>query len=417
MNCLLRAILLLWSVRAFASDSLQLPQDAYVWQRAWTESVTNAVATLASDFGELVVLQAEVTWQRGAPQCTRVDLDYSALRSTGRAVGLALRIGSFPGPFTEENSQTRYLSTLAQSLLDEAVANELQPVELQLDFDCAESKLDGYLVWLAAIQRAVRPVPVTLTALPSWLGHSEFKELVEVADGYVLQVHSFERPRNPNTKLTLCDPGAAKQAVAEAVAIGRPFRVALPTYGYLAAFNPDGQFIGLSAEGPARNWPATAQVIEVQANPNELSRLVHEWSTNRPPTLLGVIWYRLPVAGDAMNWTWATLEAVMAGAEPRSNVQAMIRRVQPGLIEVDLVNSGAADATGVFSVIVRWVNTRRIAADGIHAYQVQYPGPAAAQFQLAGGEDKLRAQERKTIGWIRFDGDPEVKAELHERQE
>ena len=48
-----------------------LRQDAYVWQRAWTAPVTNAVGTLAPKFGELIALQTEVSWDQGNPRCTR----------------------------------------------------------------------------------------------------------------------------------------------------------------------------------------------------------------------------------------------------------------------------------------------------------------------------------------------------------
>jgi hypothetical protein len=48
-------------------------------------------------------------------------------------------------------------------------ANQIVPRELQIDFDCAESKLDGYQVWVEAIKYKISPVPVTITALPSWL--------------------------------------------------------------------------------------------------------------------------------------------------------------------------------------------------------------------------------------------------------
>jgi hypothetical protein len=39
-----------------------------------------------------------------------------------------------------------------------------------------------------------------------------------------------------------------------------PFRVALPTYGYVLAFDRNDKFIRLSAEGPAKEWPDGAQL-------------------------------------------------------------------------------------------------------------------------------------------------------------
>jgi hypothetical protein len=397
-----------------APEPLPLPQDVYVWQRAWTDSVTTAVATRGGGFGELIVLQAEVSWEHGSPQCARVDLDYAALRATGKPVGLALRLGTFAGPFAAGDTRADYLATLAKALVAEAVANQLQPAELQLDFDCAESKLAGYRIWLTAIQEAVRPLPVSITALPSWLHQPAFRDLVNAADGYVLQVHSFEKPRSLlAAPLTLCDPQAARRAVTAAAAISRPFRVALPTYGYLAAFDSEGQFLGISAEGPARPWPDTVRMVEVRADPRELGELVREWSDLRPRELLGVIWYRLPVAGDALNWAWPTLEGVMVGAEPAAKARVDLRRVKPGLVEIDLANDGTADSTTRWRVIVCWEGKRKIAADGLQGYEWVEPEAGALHFQPGRAGGRLRAGQRMTIGWIRFDETPEVKAELH----
>jgi len=38
-----------------------------------------------------------------------------------------------------------------------AASNHLELAELQLDFDCAESKLDGYRVWVEAIRSRLAP--------------------------------------------------------------------------------------------------------------------------------------------------------------------------------------------------------------------------------------------------------------------
>ena len=394
-----------------------LRQDAYVWQRDWTDAVTNAVVSLGGHFGELIALQAEVSWEQGSPRCARVDLDYDALRATGKPVGLALRIGTYAGPFSAGDPRTDWLASLAQSLVSDAVAHQLEPAELQLDFDCAESRLAGYAIWLAAIQKAVHPLPVRITALPSWLKQPAFRELAAAADGYVLQVHSFERPRGRKAKLTLCDPQGARRAVAAAAAVGRPFRVALPTYGYLAGFDAEEHFLGVSAEGPARQWPDTVQGVEVRADPEELSGLVREWREAGPGELLGLVWYRLPVADDALNWAWPTLECVMTGQAPAARVRAQVQRVEPGLVEINLANEGNADSTTPWCVTVCWEGSRKLAADGLRGYDWVEPAAATLRFLPGRAGERLRAGDKRAIGWIRFSGTPEVKAELHANPE
>ncbi len=106
--------------------------------------------------------------------------------------------------------------------------------ELQIDFDCPESKLDGYRQWVAAIQDAVRPVPVVITALPCWLGRDAFGPLVRQAGGYVLQVHSLERPKGPSAAITLCDLMPPGVPWSERAPSACRFATALPTTARLA---------------------------------------------------------------------------------------------------------------------------------------------------------------------------------------
>ena len=65
--------------RAAPHVSGPVRHEAYVWQRAWTEPVRNAVAQHATNFASLVVLKAEVSWKDKQPQVARVSPDYATL--------------------------------------------------------------------------------------------------------------------------------------------------------------------------------------------------------------------------------------------------------------------------------------------------------------------------------------------------
>ncbi len=389
-----------------------LPQSVYVWQRAWREPVRQALAQHGTNFASLVALGAEVTWKRGQAQVTRISLDYEALRSTGRPIGLALRIGPFAGPFALEDDRARWLAGLAASVVAEAANHQVALAELQLDFDCAESKLAGYQLWVQAIRRQVNPVPVVITALPAWLNRPAFRPLIGAADGYVLQVHSLARPTGPDAPFTLCDPEAARRAVDGAARLGKSFRVALPTYGYEMAFDSRNRFLGLSAEGPGPNWPADAKLREAGADPAALARLVVGWARERPAALEGVIWYRLPVEGENLNWTWSTLAAVMAGIEPGARLEAVKRLPQPGLVELDLVNRGQADHTEAVALSMKWNGARLVAGDGLAGFEQVETGSNAVQFRNQPTAWRLRPGETRTVGWLRFDHEVEVQVEI-----
>jgi hypothetical protein len=417
LGVILRFLRLAISIAALAASSCSRPpraagpltHDVYVWQRVWSPEVVDAVSLRGTNFSALIALGAEVSWLDGKPSVRQVPLNFDSLRVAGTKVGLALRIGQFSGPFAANDERTRFFIRLAESLVAAARTNTPAAGELQLDFDCAESKLDGYRVWVEAIRNAIKPIPLTITTLPSWLEHSAFKRLVAATDGYVLQVHSLERPKTPDAPFALCDPRLAAQAVERAGRLGIPFRVALPTYGYLLAFDPTGKFIGLSAEGPLRNWPEGSTLREVRAQPVAIAGLVRMWTRDRPEALNGIIWYRLPIAGDKLNWSWPTLTSVMAGRTPTFRLREELRKPQPGLVEIDLLNAGDGDYEGPIQMKVRWSGARLIASDGWFGVENLDAGPDALRFQAR--KLRLPAGDRRSIGWLRLDKETEVQIE------
>ena len=404
--------LALFATGTSLSAAAPLTHEAYVWQRVWTEPVRDAIKQHAAQFSGLTVLSAEVSWKARQPQVIRVPLDYSILTNAPCPVGLALRIGPCPASVATNDATTVFLADVAASLLAEARSRRLAARELQIDFDCAASKLDGYRAWVEAFRRKAAPVPVSITALPSWLEQPGFKRLVAAADSYVLQVHSLQRPRASDAPFTLCDPVAARRAVERAAQIGIPFRVALPTYGYLTAFDAGGRFVGLSAEGPSKSWPAEVRLREVRANPLELAQLVRLWATNRPAGMRGVIWYRLPVADDTLNWRWPTLGAMVAERFPRESVRVETRRVEPGLVGISLVNDGELDISSRLSIRVRWQNARLVAGDGLRDFELVDGGPSAVKLQTRTELWRLPAGETRVIGWVRLSEDREVQIEM-----
>jgi hypothetical protein len=407
-------LVLLFSVSASAnaSDTRSLSQDAYVWQRDWNQAVRDAIAEHGSNFETLVALNAEVSWQKRRPELVQVPLDYTVLKKSGSHIGLALRIGPYPGPFLANDRTTAFLTGVAVALVGEARSRGCIVDELQIDFDCAQSKLDGYRVWVAAIRGSIARVPVIITALPSWLNEPSFPKLIAATDGYVLQVHSLEAPRSADAPFTLCDPAEARRAVDHAGQWNVPFRVALPTYGYIIAFNRNGKFVGLSADGPRKDWPPDYQLREVRTDPVAMAQLVGFWATNRPASMRGVIWYRLPVADDILNLRWPTLGAMMAGRVPRENVRAAARRVEPGLMEISLVNDGEIDLSSRLAVEVTWTNARLVAGDGIGGFKLGDTVPGTARFQVDDNSFRLPAGEKRIIGWLRLSEDREVKVEI-----
>jgi hypothetical protein len=334
------------------------------------------------------------------PRLVRVPLDDS-LRGSGKPVGVALRVSTFSSRFAEEPGIVRLLQGLTRDVAAEARAKGISLSEIQIDYDCPESKLDDYRGLLPGLRAAAAPVPLTFTALPSWMGQRRaFSLLIEAADGYVLQVHSLKAPADPKSEFRLLKPGEARAWVNRAARFGQPFRVALPTYSYVAAFDPQGKLLGLSAEGPLLSWPPGVRLRTVRSDPADLAELVRSWTRERPRELSGILWYRLPVEGDRMNWPSPALRAVMAGRTPRGAIRADVREPEPGLVEIDLVGAGDGEAAAPPSVSVGWSGEAFLAADGLDGYRAT---PDRNRLRLQGsGSARLRPGERRTIAWLRF---------------
>lgn len=386
--------------------------DAYVWQRRQGEAVAEAVAAARERVSGFYPLAAEVTWSPdGAARVARIAPDYAALAAAGRPVGPVLRIAPFAGPFARDDAAARVLAKLARELLNEARRAGVEPAELQVDFDCAERTLAGYREWLLALREAVVPTPLVFTALPAWLRHeSEFAALAAAADGFVLQVHSLERPAGgPDAAYSLINYDDALRWTGDAsrIAGGRPFRVALPTYGYRLAFDESGRFFALSAEGPAPRWPSGTIMRTVRSDPGELPRLERALAEAPPPGCAGVIWFRLPVAGDRLNWEMPTFLKVLAGETPAARLEIEASRGEAaGLVEIVVVNRGDTSEPLPAVVRITWPGgARLLASDGLGGHEIARRGVEPGlviKDASASREDLLGPGKRRRIAWLRF---------------
>jgi hypothetical protein len=405
----------LWfSIKRPPRHSVSITQDAYIWQRDWNASVKAAATEQRSQFHQFVVLAAEVSPQANPVKTVEVRPNYASLLQANPKIGLAIRVGFMASSvvFDSRSAQTKAVIKAAKNAIANASAAGLSVTELQIDFDCPELELGLYHSWVEVIKPAVAPTPVVITALPSWLRHPEFADLARSAGSFVMQVHSLHKPTSPDAKLTICDPAEAERAVELSSKIGVPFRVALPTYSYLAAFNADGKFLALSAEGPLVNWPADAILRPMRSNPGDIAPLVAKWTAHPPANMTGIIWYRLPVAGDAMNWSPVTLRAVMAGRVPRENLTAEIEHPKPGLVDVYLHNSGDADAMDREAVVVD-SDAMISVCEGINGFdRLDQPAGGVTFSDGSSAGRRIAPGERLQVGWLRLDSDREVHAHV-----
>ena len=392
---------------ALANHAWALTQEVYVWQRQFSPAVYRAVESVRGDVDGIAILAAEVSWEKSGPRLFRSKVDYAALAAAGSRVGLVLRIGPYAGPFRSDDEAAHYLDGVVRSLLNAARTGGLEPAELQIDFDCASAKLEGYRLWIGSLRHAAGSVKIIFTALPDWLGREDFSALAHAADGYILQVHSLDKPAGPDEEFQLCDPARAWAWIARAERIGVPFRVALPTYGYRLAFDAAGGFIALSAEGPPVVWPADFRLRTVRTDAVTVGALARKLADAALVGCTGIIWFRLPVAGDRLNWDITTLKVVLRGKTPASCLTAEVIWSAEGLAEVRLVNRGEQDESLPSEVTARWTDESRVvAADGLGGYaplaERARDGVIVLAAKHALAEERIAPGRVRKIGWIRF---------------
>lgn len=385
-----------------------LPQRAYVWQRDWNAPVARSLQEGRDVLAGCVVLGAEVEWRNGSPVPIRPKIDWEALRSFGKPVGLALRVAPYPGPFSGEGSVVASLRGVAQDLLKEAKSAGVEVQEFQLDFDCAQKKLTGYAEWVKAVRKSIGSVPLVITALPSWLSEPAFPSLAREAKRYVIQVHSVASPQG-DEQTQICDPVQAKRWMEKASAIGLPFEIALPTYRSYVGYSPGGDLVGVASDSVRPSWPSGTRVKEYGLDAEAMAAMVKEWLVNRPAHAEGIMWYRLPVATDENNWRWPTLRAVMAGRSPhqtwtvRADGKIPAGSDSPNPADLVLCNTGESDESPACRVEIRWEADVIPVAESLPGWEVQREKKSVVFFRAVGNARRLPPGEECAIGWLRLE--------------
>ena len=322
-------------------------RSVYVWQRAWTPAVSDAVRAARGRFDLICWLAAE----REAPRSGRagewrwVKPDGAALAASGAALAAAVRMDVRSQPLEQEAAA---LLRVRERLLLEARAQGLRLAEIHLDVDCPRSRLGEYAGLIRTLrQGAAGQLEGTwvITALPDWLEDAAFAGLVQAAGQYVLQVHALELPKPGTSERLMCEAGRAKSWVQRAGKWGVPFQVALPTYASRVFYDAAGKVLDVAGEDGAAEGPAgTVQSCLVRTDAAAMVALVAAWGREVPAGCTGLIWYRLPVAGDQWNWSGEALAEVMAGRAPVAEVKLEARQNEAGFYELTARNHGGVEA-------------------------------------------------------------------------
>lgn len=386
-------------------------QIGYLWRRDWSPAVVEAVSQAEARTDGIVVLGAEIVWAGGKPQVIDASIDWNRLSRLTKPVSVALRIAPYRGPFDEDSDAAHSIISTTGRLLKAAQENGVKLAAFQLDFDCAQKSLSGYRIWVGLVRSVVRPVPLIVTTLPSWLDEPEFARLIGEVEGYVLQVHSV--PTGQSDRAMLCDTSLAQKWIEKANRLGVPFSVALPTYRCLAGYDETGKLVSVAMDGVEPVWPRGTRVVQFATNADQVAALVNDLKKKRPVLLRDLYWYRLPVTTDERNWRWPTLSAVMAGRAPLHKLEVRSQGENP--VDLTIANVGEADEERDPTVKVTWNDGAVVtASDALPGWSVVVTKDSAIFKPDPGMQLRLSPGATRSIGWLRYDRASSFQAQVAE---
>ncbi|RKE37712.1 uncharacterized protein DUF3142 [Paraburkholderia sp. BL23I1N1] len=393
-------VLTLTLVGACGRPSTPLSNDAYIWQHKWTPSVTSAIEYSSGFVQTWHVLAAE---KDSKDDWTIVSPDWTSLHAARAPVTAVIRV----------DGQLDDLHALPVARIVQLAADWKQHgitlAAIEIDHDCATSRLAAYTRFLATLRAQLDPtVKLTITALPTWLDSPALDALLAQADESILQVHAVMNPAQG-----LFDPAQARAWLgAFAQRTRHPWRVALPTYGSRVTWGDDGRVAGIESERPMLLANGFTQGVshELVAQPEQISAFVTKIERHALPGLEGIVWFRLPTDTDERAWSLATWRAVLTRAPLTAAISADVRKSaqQPGLFDVSLVSGGNADAP--LPAVVR-TDSSCEAADGINGYALDYDARGMLLRRVQAG--LLHAGTRRDIGWLRCGAADNNKVSVH----
>src|SRR3990167_6720219 len=328
----------------------QFDQQLYIWQRQWRPAHAEALAQSRADFSTLRVLALQAQPQEG---WTRARIDPAMLKADGRPIIAVVRLdGQLP------QLDSAAIHGQIQRLLSDWQAAGLAVVGLEIDHDCASARLPAYAELLKSLRQA----------LPAQLKLS------------IPALGLFA----PQTALRWAHAYAARSP--------KPFYLALPAYGVGLIESTAGAPL-VESEAPLNT---RAPRRELQAEPEQVADLIQALQTDPPENLAGLIWFRLPLAGDRRAWPLRTLQAVARGQVLQANIGIEIHR-GGALAELSLHNNG--NLNGALPARIELSTAHCDGADAVGGYHLQRSANRLVWLRQSPGQ--LAAGQQLALGWAR----------------
>lgn len=375
------AIILLFSLTQSTHTSRDLPQEAYIWQKKWVNSLESAIKQTTPYITGWRFLAGEY---EPDGQVIYPAIHFEWLQQSHLPLTAVYRFDRLhPLPSVEEILALIQNSPTYQH-------NHIHNIELDLDWPT--SKLNLYITLLKSLKKKLpNNIQLNITMIPDWLRSPLFPELSEQIPCPVLQVHSVDNP-----KTGLFNSQNAMRYINKMSRLSRhPFYVALPTYGLKIQATPAGRIYAIEGENSFQTGQSGK---ELYSDPQQIRKLIEELQQNTPALLHGIIWFRLPIANDQRNWSHDTWIA-MIRHQPLGGkiiIQEIPDPENPGAIKLNLINQG-----NITLPLPKKIQLRCPIADGFFPYQLTTNTQGKYELSLFRETTPLNTHQQRIIGWMR----------------
>jgi len=397
-----KQLILAFYILVFTStaNASQLKHSVYIWQRNWTSGIKESINKISAYTNDYSVLSGNMSYKSGKISIAVVNIDWKAFPKECN-VTLAFRLNTQVRNLFKEGKFDKAINAFVRLINKQekkAWRREVSIAGLQFDYDCPTSKLNDYFQFLVKIKERFPQYKISITSLPTWLKSKDFKKLVQLTDYYVLQLHTFEAPKSIENKRNIFLYERALDYVKMAEKLRRPFSIALPTYSYEVAFDTKDKFIGLRAETAPIIWGKGAKIFIENTSPEEILDFINKLNRFNLSHFQSIVWFRLPIGRDELNWDVKTLMAVMEGRLPIKKIGSEVVKTDKGLYEVYLINEGEENLNNDIEVNIQWDDTAKFFYDFVSSFTGRYSNSSSG---IIAEGPAPKVNQRVVVGWFR----------------
>lgn len=360
-----------------------LPQQVYIWQKKWPVSLQTSIEQTTPYVTGWRFLAGEYE-PDGTTLYPKIFTQY--LENTHHPITAVFRFDRVrPLPTAQE------ILTLVQN----SPAYKQNITHIELDLDWPTAKLPAYIRLLQTLhQQLPASIHLDITLIPDWLRSPVFPKLIDQIHDPVLQLHSVDNP-----SFGLFNKQNALRYIHQMSRLtDRDFYIALPTYGMKVGIQSNGKIYFVEGES---NLTMGRAGKELYSDPEMLRDLITQLETNTPAHLKGIIWFRLPTAGDQRNWSLQTWLAVIGHKTFVRDLHLEEHSTEhsPALLQLYLVNKGTIPIA-----LPQTIPLKCSTADGFPPYHLAINTKGGYELRLTQEAAPLPAQAKRLVGWMRCEG-------------